>query len=324
MATTVKISQQQIEKALADELFTLYYQPKVSLVTGQISGAEALIRWPDEENGFISPDRFIPLAEEKGLITNITAQILPIAIDAAQNLRSYNFSGSIAVNVSPLDLNSPLISCLFQDYLTDKRMLPKDIQIELTETAMVENHERIIKHLHDLVSMGISLTMDDFGTGHSSMDLLSQLPFSAIKIDQGVIRRMAVSPKNLNIVRMSINMARTLKMHTVAEGIENANSYRFVAYSGCLEAQGYWLSQPLPLAEFRALLESHPRWPSTHLGMIYHAQLNNIYFRKSVFDAIMFASTGISEAMQSVTNPDIEFRPEHTRLGAWYYGMGQA
>lgn len=311
----MSVTKKHIERALAEKAFTLHFQPKVSFLTGRISGAEALVRWEDPDKGFIAPDMFIPLAEESGLITDITAQIFSIAVQALQTLKKEGFGGSIAVNTSPLDFTSGHIPLLVQDYLTHNQILPGDIQIELTETARIENNSDILSHLHDLTSMGIPLIMDDFGTGYSSLDLLSQLPFSALKVDQGVIRRMAGSTKNLNIVNMMINMARTLRMHVIAEGIENHHAYRFLAYAGCMEAQGYWISKPLPFEEFKALVRRDPQWPSTHLGMIYHAQMNNAYFRKSVLDALLYASCGVREEMASVTTPDIQFNPEKTRLG---------
>ena len=317
------VTKKQIEKALEDKAFTLHFQPKVSFLTGWISGAEALVRWEDPKKGFISPDEFIPVAEQSGLITEISVQIFPIAVQALQTLKKEGFDGSIAVNTSPLDFISGHLPLLIQDCLTHKQVLPGDIQIELTETARISNDSDILSRLHDLTSMGVPLIMDDFGTGYSSLDLLSQLPFSALKVDQGVIRRMAGSTKNLNIVNMMINVARTLRMHVVAEGIEDHHAYRFLAYAGCMEAQGYWISKPLPFEEFKILVRRNLQWPSTHLGMIYHAQMNNAYFRKSILDALLYASCGVREEMASVTRPDIQFDSEKTRLGQWYYGAGQ-
>jgi len=319
----MSVTTQNIEKALQDKAFTLHYQPKVNFLTGKISGAEALVRWKNSDKGFVSPDEFIPLAEETGLITEITAQLIPITIDAIQKLKIDEFSGSIAMNTSPLDFSSYKILDILQTAFDQKQIVPNDIQIELTETATMENKDSIIPRLHDLTDMGVKLAMDDFGTGYSSIDLLSQLPFSTLKVDQGVIRRMASSAKNLNIVNMIINMARTLRMHVVAEGIEDHHSYRFLTYAGCLEAQGYWISKPLLFEDFQALIQEKPQWPSSHLGMVYHAHMNNVYFRKSVLDAVLYSNCGVVNEMSSVTQPDIQFEAEDTRLGQWYFGIGQ-
>ena len=320
---SIDITPQDLEQAIIDKAFMLYYQPKVNFLTGRISGAEALIRWHDSEKGFISPDIFIPLAEKNGYITRITEQIISLAIESAQTLKKQGLDIAIAVNTSPVDFMSNKVLNILQTALDDKKITPQDLKIELTETATLEDNDQIISNLNLLTTMGFELVMDDFGTGYSSIDLLSRLPFSTLKVDQGVIRRMVCSTKSLNIVNTVINMARTLRMYVVAEGIEDHNSYRFLAYAGCLEAQGYWISKPLPFDEFQDFVQTNPQYPSTHLGMIYHAHMNNIYFRKSVLDAVMYKNCGVAEEMQSVTRPDIEFEPKKTRVGKWYFGIGQ-
>ncbi len=319
----MKVNTQDIERALANQEFELQYQPKVNFLKGCVSGAECLIRWNHPDEGFISPDDFIPLAEKAGLITEITAQIISMAIKAIKDLRGEGFEGSLAVNTSPLDYKTNLIIDILQEALDQKEISCHDIQIELTETATLGNQNDILSRLHHVTDLGFKLVMDDFGTGYSSIDLLGQLPFSALKVDQGVIGRMAKSTKNLNIVNMVINMARTLRMDVVAEGIEDRNAYQFLAYAGCLEAQGYWISKPLHFDEFKTFVKSKPRYPSSQLGMIYHAHMNNVYFRKSVLDAALYANESTDLHMPSVANPDIFFEPKETRLGQWYFGIGQ-
>lgn len=317
------VTSQDIENALANQEFELQYQPKVSFLRGCISGAECLIRWNHREKGYIPPDHFIPLAEKTGLITQITAQICSMAINAIGELRAEGFDGALAINTSPLDFETSIIIDILQKAINEKEISPLDLQIELTETATLNHKERISSRLELLTDMGFKLVMDDFGTGYSSIDMLSQLPFSALKVDQGVISRMANSTKNLNIANMIINMARTLRMDVVAEGIEDKNAYQFLAYAGCLEAQGYWISKPLPFNEFKIFIKSNPQFPSSQLGMIYHAQLNNVYFRKSVLDAMLYVNSHTDLDMASVSNPDIHFEPKNTRLGQWYFGVGQ-
>ena len=319
----MNITKQDIEHALANNEFELHYQPKVNFLKGRVSGAECLIRWNHPDKGFVSPDDFIPLAEEIGLITEITAQIILTAIKAIKDLRAQGFEGSLAVNTSPLDFQDNTIIDILQEALDQKEISVNDLQIELTETATLNNQDKILSRLHHITEMGFKLVMDDFGTGYSSIDLLSQLPFSALKVDQGVIGRMAKSTKNLNIVNMVINMARTLRMDVVAEGIEDKSAYHFLAYAGCLEAQGYWISKPLSFEAFKDFVAGNPHYPSSHLGMIYHAHMNNVYFRKSVLDAALYANANIDLDMASVAKPDIHFKPEDTRLGQWYFGIGQ-
>jgi len=317
------VKRNEIEQALAKEQFTLHYQPKVSLVTGEISGAEALVRWTDGDSRTISPDHFIPVAEEAGLISEITARLIPTAINTLKRLRDRGSHIGIALNTSANDFADTHIPSLLQQSVEHSGIAPERLQIEITETAKLDRDDAVYSRLHDLRDTGFQLIMDDFGTGYSSIDVLGRLPFSALKVDQGVINRMAGSAKNLNIVNMIINLARTLRMHVVAEGVEDGNTFRFLTYAGCAEAQGYWICRPLPEKEFLEFVQKKPRWPCSQLGMIYHAQMNNIYFHKSVLDAALYAACGIRNEMSSVTNPDIEFNPENTRLGEWYYGAGR-
>ena len=317
------IKKQDIERALANQEFELLYQPKVNFLKGRVSGAECLIRWNHPERGLVSPDLFIPLAEETDLIREITAQITLSAIQASKDLRAEGFDGSLAVNTSALDFETNAIIDILQHALDHDEISPQDIQIELTESAALDNQSDVLARLDRIIDMDMKLVMDDFGTGYSSIDLLSQLPFSALKIDQGVIGRMEGSTKNLNIVNMVINMARTLRTDVVAEGIEDKNAYHFLAYAGCVEAQGYWISKPLSLEEFKDFVGDNPSYPSSHVGMIYHAHMNNVYFRKSVLDAALYANSSIDLDMASVAKPDIHFEPKNTRLGEWYFGSGQ-
>lgn len=317
------VKRNEIEQALAKEQFALHYQPKVSLVTGEITGAEALVRWTDDQYRTISPDHFIPIAEESGLISDITAHLIPTAITTLKTLCDRGSNISIALNTSADDFVDTRITSLLQQSMDRSGITPQRLQIEITETAKLDGDDAVSERLHDLRSSGFQLIMDDFGTGYASIDLLGRLPFSALKVDQGVINRMGGSAKNLNIVNMIINLARTLRMHVVAEGVEDSNAFRFLSYAGCAEAQGFWICRPLPEDEFLAFVRSGPRWPSSQLGMIYHAQMNNIYFHKSVLDAALYAACGIRDEMSAVTNPDIESSPESTRLGEWYYGAGQ-
>lgn len=320
----MNIAALNIEHALANQEFELQYQPKVNFLQGTVSGAECLVRWNHPEQGLISPDRFIPIAEQTGLIREITAQLTLQAIQRVQELRAIGFQGSLAINTSPLDYATNAVLDILQTALDREEITQQDIQIELTESAALDGQDQVLSRLHSLSAMGIKLVMDDFGTGYSSIDLLSQLPFSAIKVDQGVIGRMEGSTKNLNIVNMVINLARTLRMDVVAEGIEDKNAYHFLAYAGCIEAQGYWISKPLTFADFQEFVASDPKFPSSQLGMIYHAHMNNVYFRKSVLDAVLYGNSKIDLYMASVAHPDIHFEPKNTRLGDWYFGAGQA
>ena len=169
----MNITKQDIEHALANHEFELQYQPKVNFLKGRVSGAECLVRWKHPDKGFISPDHFIPLAENSGLITEITAQIVSMAISAINELKNEHFEGSLAINTSPLDFKNDKILDILRDALEQKTISPHDLQIELTETATLNNQDVILPRLHQITDLGLKLVMDDFGTGYSSIDSVS-------------------------------------------------------------------------------------------------------------------------------------------------------
>ena len=313
-----------IERALEAGEFLFYYQPITSLDTGKIVGAEALIRWRTDRGDIIPPGAFLPLAESTGLIGDITVAMLPQVVDDIGLVRSRDEAMAISFNVTAADLCSDRIVKIVRGFLESGQIEKHHLQIELTETAAADNCDQIEVHLNALADLGLDILMDDFGTGYSSVDLLSRLPFSTLKLDQGVVGRMGQSSKNLIIVKTSISLARELRMKSIAEGIETEAQYNYLLSSGCNEGQGYWMSRPLPIADFLGLLTSGETWPGSQLGMVYQAQLNNIYYRKSVLDAAFCYRRNRDEILETVINPDITHDHSESRLGRWYYGPGQA
>jgi len=170
--------------------------------------------------------------------------------------------------------------------------------------------------------MGIGLAMDDYGTGYSSIDLLSQWPFSVVKIDKEMIHRMLSSNKSTTIVQSSIHMAHQLGIDVVAEGIESAEVYNFLLNAGCTVAQGFWLSKPIPLSDFLTFIKRDKRWSGLPIGLIHMAQLDHIQWRRSLVDKVM--AMAFSEP-RIHTVQRIEAEPDHRncKLGQWYYSYGQ-
>ncbi|HEB79541.1 MAG TPA: EAL domain-containing protein, partial [Rhodospirillales bacterium] len=185
-----KIQIKEIERALHDGEFCFYYQPKVSFLNGRIVGGEALLRWVKPDGAVIPPGAFLPQCEKSGFITDITAVMLSELIEDIGAIRKVKTDIQVAFNVSSLDLHSPYLVKMLRSFIGSRRIDPGNIQIEITETAIVDSSERIQKSLLDLVALGVEVVMDDYGTGYSSLDVLSRLPFSAIKLDQGVVGRM--------------------------------------------------------------------------------------------------------------------------------------
>ena len=311
-----------LERAMANDELLLHFQPKVCLLRGEVVGAEALVRWNGPERTIISPDAFLPLAESSGLLHDITMRLLDRAVDACLALRRVRPGLSISMNVAPDDLESQKISNRIATLLADGTLAADDLQIEITESAVLGQLERVRDDLDRLVSLGIKVLMDDFGTGWSSIDRLSQLPFTALKLDQGIVRRMGTSRQNLDTVRSAVSMARELRMTSVAEGIESAGAYHFLIASGCEQGQGYWMGRPMSLEDFTGFLAAGTSFAGSQIGRVHQSVLNLIHVRKSLVDAAFCARLGPGDALPSVVRPEIAPDAESSRVGLWYWGRG--
>jgi EAL domain-containing protein (putative c-di-GMP-specific phosphodiesterase class I) len=337
----VPLTREALERAMHNNELLLYYQPKVCLSRGVIIGAEALVRWSDGAQGLASPDSFLPLAERSGLLHDLTLQLLDQIVDASRVLRAEmpaiaaplsvtnTEAGtvtpelSLSINVAPNDLASRTISNRIRELLADNVIRPVDLQIEITESAVMGNVDRVYDDLCRLKKMGIKILMDDFGTGYSSIDRLSQLPFDALKLDQGVVRRMGTSRQNLDVVRSAISMARELGMTSVAEGIETAAVYNFLIAHGCEEGQGYYIARPMPLADFQSFIAADHQFEGSQIGRVHQASLNLSRFRKMLIDAAYCAQLGEDVILDSVADPGLDANISESRLGSWYFGVGQ-
>ncbi len=235
----------------------LYYQPQVNLQTGQIVGAEALLRWQHPERGLVSPDKFIPLAEETGLIISIGEWVLHTACEQTKAWQNAGFSSlRVAVNLSSrqfsqIDLRHQLVQILMETGLD-----PKYIELELTESMLVQNTEVAIRRLNALKALGVEIAIDDFGTGYSSLSYLQQFPFDILKIDRCFIRNITENSNNAAITKAIIEMAKTLNLKLIAEGVETEAELSFVCKHKCDGMQGYLFSRPVPAHEFEQLLTS--------------------------------------------------------------------
>lgn len=254
--------QSSLRHALERQELLLYYQPQVSLKTGQIIGAEALVRWQHPERGLISPDKFIPIAEETGLIVPIGEWVLKTACQQTKVWQNAGFSHlRIAVNLSSrqfsqIDLRHQLVAILMETGLD-----PKYIELELTESMLVHNTEVAIRRLNALKSLGVEIAIDDFGTGYSSLSYLQQFPFDILKIDRCFIHNIMDNPNNAAITKAIIEMAKTLNLKLMVEGVETEAELSFVCQHQCDGMQGYLFSRPLPSHDFAQLLKNNKRLP---------------------------------------------------------------
>jgi len=243
-----------LRKAINNNEFILYYQPKLNLADGTMMGVEALIRWESPELGMVSPMKFIPLAEETGLIMQIGEWALKEACRANKSWQEQGFKPiSTAVNLSPKQFRHQDIAQLVKTILNETRLDPEYLELEITETAVMDNVDTAIQRLNDISNMGVKITIDDFGTGYTSISYLKQFPVSVLKIDQSFIKGVPGNQDDVAITTAVIALAHSLNMKVVAEGVETPEQMQYLADHDCDMVQGYYLSRPLP--ETKILLQ---------------------------------------------------------------------
>lgn len=244
-----------LRRALEREQFSLNYQPKVDMETGQITGVEALLRWTHPDLGSISPAQFIPLAEETGLIVPIGRWVVKEACAQAMAWQRRGLLPvSMAVNLSPRQFVDEHLLQDVDEALAASGMSPVLLQLEVTESMMMRNVGRALKVLDAIQSRGIRLAIDDFGTGYSSMSLMKHFPIDTIKIDRSFVRDLPQDSEDQAIAQAIISMGKALGMTVVAEGVENAEQEAFLRAHGCDEMQGFLISKPVPARQMAELL----------------------------------------------------------------------
>jgi diguanylate cyclase len=250
-----------LRKALERQELLVYYQPKVDLSTGLITGLEALVRWQHPEFGLVSPARFIPVAEETGLIMPIGEWVLRTACLQTKSWQENGFPElHVTVNLSARQLKHHGLVDVVSRVLKETRLDPRSLGFELTESSIMQDAEAMINRLSKLKTLGIELSIDDFGTGYSSLSYLKRFPIDTLKIDQAFIRDITSSSDAVAIVTAIIAMAQKLKLRVVAEGVETEAQVAVLREQGCNESQGYVCSQPLPPAEMEQLLREWPQY----------------------------------------------------------------
>ena len=251
----------ELRNALRDAQLELYYQPKVSLRSGRIVGAEALIRWRHPERGMIPPNVFIPVAEETGLIFELGAWVLD---ETCRQMRTWLDAGlaapPVAVNLSARQFDRSLPGRM-HEVLSRHGVEPSQLMLELTESLLVRGSDAVIDIMNELVAMGLSLALDDFGTGYSSLSYLKKFPISTLKIDRSFVEGLPHEESDCAIARAIVTMAQQLRQEIVAEGVENAEQMAFLRDLGCDQLQGFLFSPAVPGAEFARMLQSGDRLP---------------------------------------------------------------
>jgi diguanylate cyclase (GGDEF)-like protein/PAS domain S-box-containing protein len=249
--------EESLRRALERQEFALHYQPIINLGTGEITGAEALIRWTHPTRGPVSPAQFIPVAEDCGLILPIGNWVLR---EACKQARAWVDSGlplgTMAVNISAIEFRDERFLEGVFGILKDTGLDPRSLELELTESVLMKRAESTESILKALRARGVQIAVDDFGTGYSSLSYLRKFPIDALKIDQSFVRQITTAADETTIVTAVISMGRSLKLRVVAEGVETQEELAFLQAHQCDEAQGYFFSRPLPPTQFAKLLKT--------------------------------------------------------------------
>jgi EAL domain-containing protein (putative c-di-GMP-specific phosphodiesterase class I)/CHASE2 domain-containing sensor protein len=244
----------ELDGALANGSIWVAYQPKLDIASGTIKGAEALVRWRHPSRGDIPPDRFIPLIEERGRVAELTARVLDTALADAQSWSRSGYPIEVAVNVSATLLADPPLAPAIASALAARHFPPERLTVEITESATLGSSDDAISALGHLRSLGIRISIDDYGTGHSTLSYLQRLPAHELKIDKSFVQAMLESENDTILVRSTIEMAHALGLEVVAEGVESPALLARLAGLGCDVAQGYLIARPMPAEEFAEFL----------------------------------------------------------------------
>lgn len=246
-----------LHRALARREFVLHYQPKIDLETGAMTGAEALIRWVHPERGLMFPKDFVPIAEDCGLIVPIGQWVLG---EACRQARAWIDEGrrpmGVAVNISAVEFRDPRFLENVRTILHDSRLEARYLELELTESSLIQHAESTALTLQALKDMGVQVAIDDFGTGYSSLSYLRQFPINVLKVDQSFVHEISADPVGASIVCAVISMGRSLGRRVIAEGVETREQLAFLQAQQCGEGQGYYFSRPLVAEQFVRLLEA--------------------------------------------------------------------
>jgi EAL domain-containing protein (putative c-di-GMP-specific phosphodiesterase class I) len=240
--------EQDLRKALERGELVVYYQPKIELGTGALCGFEALLRWRHPRRGLLGPAEFIPIAEETGLIVPIGLWVLR---EACRTLRSWldELAGhrrlEVSVNVSARQFRQPDLVDKVAEILAETGLPPERLQLEITETVLMEDRRAALSVLERLKALGVGLKIDDFGTGYSSLNCLSEFPFDSLKIDRSFVLHLGQDDDALEVIKAILSLGETLRLEVVAEGIETATQLEALQELGCRFGQGYYFAAPL-------------------------------------------------------------------------------
>jgi|GEM_PF-2249795 len=250
----------QLHHALERDEFLVHYQPIIDLKTGTMVGVEALLRWKSPDDGMVSPGIFIPIAEETGLIVPIGDWVLEEVCRQLHQWQKKGLKLYVAVNLSTRQLWRDKMVDKISDAIARHHISPKDIELEITESATMKGPNSIESIMSQMRERGLNISIDDFGTGYSSLERLKHMPVRTLKIDRSFVDGVPGSPRDANIVTTVVQLARNFQMNSLAEGIETAAQWRFLRELGCLYGQGFYFSRAVPAAQIETMFREHKTW----------------------------------------------------------------
>jgi EAL domain-containing protein (putative c-di-GMP-specific phosphodiesterase class I) len=262
------MTKSKLKRAFERDELLVHYQPKYNIETGEVVGAEALVRWELPERGIILPSDFIPIAEETNLIIEIGEWVLDrVCEDFKYWSQNVSSPGRVSVNLSLKQLKQPNFISRISSILRSYELSPTSLELEITETTLMEDPARTIKLLDELYALGLHMAIDDFGTGYSSLSALQQFPINTLKIDQSFVKNIAVDADDATIVGTIIHMGKSLNMDVVAEGVETEDQLNFLQTLHCTYVQGLLFGDPMSSDSYLELLLSQADGTDTHRAL---------------------------------------------------------
>ena len=313
----------RVEQALRQDEFELYYQPKVNMRLGTVTGAEALIRWRHPERGLLAPGEFLPAVEDSDLIVEIGDWVIAAALARAAAWRTLGIDLAVSVNIAPRHLLRPDFVDRLAAHLAAQPDLPPDrLELEVLETAAIEDIRRVSRTMHACQALGVRFALDDFGTGYSSLTYFKRLPTETLKIDQSFVRDMLADSEDMAIVEGVIGLAEVFRRNVVAEGVETPAHGVLLLNLGCELAQGYGIARPMPADDLPRWLDrwrpdpqwrdvAGMRWPRDDLPLLIAEGDHRRWVE------------AVTRAIEAGTPEDIEHDPLECRFGRWYRGNGR-
>jgi diguanylate cyclase (GGDEF)-like protein len=253
-----KALQSELRQAIANNELVLHFQPKIDFKANRVNGVEALVRWQHPKHGLLAPDKFIPMAEQTGLIKPLTYSVLRSALRQCETWQQEGLALSMSVNISAINIQDPEFPDKVAKLLKEFTVPASRLELEVTETAVMSEPVRAVDCIKRLSALGLQVSIDDFGTGYSSMAYLKELLVAKIKIDKSFVKDMAVNHSDAVIVRSTVELGHNLGLKVVAEGVENQTVWDRLKALGCDDAQGYFMSRPLPADKFAEWMQQSP------------------------------------------------------------------